>query len=54
VKIINPNDERAIERLLTPTRRDDRAFDRRVQATSTPSARAAIAPCFASRGGSIG
>ncbi len=32
LKIINAGDRRAIDRLLTPARRDDRAFDRRVQA----------------------
>ena len=32
MKIINASDTRAIGRLLTPARRDDRAFDRRVQA----------------------
>jgi histidinol dehydrogenase len=32
LKIIDAGDRRAIERLLSPARRDDRAFDRRVQA----------------------
>jgi len=32
LKIINASDRHAIDRLLTPARRDDRAFDRRVQA----------------------
>jgi histidinol dehydrogenase len=32
LKIVKASDRRAIDRLLTPARRDDRAFDRRVQA----------------------